>query len=98
MNLLSQQLPQTKAPDAFLIDRPVYFNDLLAILKSSSHKTSRSTIYRWVRENYLPQPRKLGTVNFWPAHQIWQWANEHGLVLRWPDDSQLPASVHRISH
>jgi len=78
-------LPQTKPPAAFLIDRPVFFYDLMDLLGTLGRPLARSTLYRWIESGDLPKPRKLGKTNFWPAREIYTWATEKGLVVQWPD-------------
>lgn len=67
-------LPRT--PEPFTLDAIVFQADLSKWLRKSP-----VTIWRWIKSGDLPQPRKLGENNVWPASEIAAWAKERGLLL-----------------
>lgn len=58
-----------------MLDAPVYRHDLASWLRKD-----KATVYRWVRDGYLPKPSLLGQQHVWPLKTIKKWAEENGLT------------------
>ena len=71
---------QSHSPAKRQIDPMVSRNEL-----SGELRISRTTLWRWVRDGYLPRPLRLGKKTGWPRSVIENWKAEQ----RWPDAQRM---------